>query len=281
MAVTTLRPAFGSGEDWNRGHWRSRRRSWRCARPSGRVRIGTLSLCLSSLIPESLRPAFGSGEDWNLRADPHPRKSLAMLRPAFGSGEDWNSYRGPTPPPITPLRPAFGSGEDWNKEWICRGNGRYLVAPGLRVGRGLEPEHRLDTELAGVSCARPSGRARIEARWPCGRGFLGNAIGGRARSDRTLLAFTQHPRSARGRRRRWRRCRRRSGGASPPRWGAGARRPRGSPSSGGPTDPGLMSSAAPRELVATRRNCRYVCPDRSRISETLESSSASSAAGSG
>ena len=61
-----LRPAYGSGEDWNRGS-------------------------KEALVPlETLRPAYGSGEDWNPKIE--KRSGYARgLRPAYGSGEDWNS----------------------------------------------------------------------------------------------------------------------------------------------------------------------------------------------
>ncbi len=41
-----------------------------------------------------------------------------------------------------------------------------VVAPGLRVGRGLEPLHGRLQEPQGQGCARPSGRARIGTRNP-------------------------------------------------------------------------------------------------------------------
>ena len=62
-----LRPAYGSGEDWN---WQDVMGGEvvpnRCARPTGRARIGTPQSgsrwwCLY----KRLRPAYGSGEDWN------------------------------------------------------------------------------------------------------------------------------------------------------------------------------------------------------------------------
>ncbi len=64
--AATLRPAFGSGEDWNLTRMRQRE-----------------GLAL-------LRPAFGSGEDWNIRVT-LLRCSSIVLRPAFGSGEDWST----------------------------------------------------------------------------------------------------------------------------------------------------------------------------------------------
>ena len=124
-----LRPAYGSGEDWNHA-----------------VVVGVV------LLPE-LRPAYGSGEDWN-RSPSFAVITAMLLRPAYGSGEDWNQ-RGlrivlcghAVAPGLelveheqgvveVELRPAYGSGEDWN-------------------GEGLTP-------VQGVSgCARPTGRARI------------------------------------------------------------------------------------------------------------------------
>ncbi len=131
-----LRPAFGSGEDWNLGIYPRRsicasvapglrvgrglereeaRRVEdglrRCARPSGRARIGT------------------STRAWRGRAS-------QLLRPAFGSGEDWNPNQLTPTVAVPPLRPAFGSGEDWNK---------------VIGGMGNDAQ----------GCARPSGRARI------------------------------------------------------------------------------------------------------------------------
>ncbi|HET7480561.1 MAG TPA: hypothetical protein VFJ72_13725 [Rubrobacteraceae bacterium] len=61
-----MRPAFGSGEDWNFAS-----RPWPCK-------------------VSRLRPAFGSGEDWNIAALAVRGGQMSGLRPAFGSGEDWN-----------------------------------------------------------------------------------------------------------------------------------------------------------------------------------------------
>ncbi len=40
--------------------------------------------------------------------------------------------------PVKALRPAFGSGEDWNTDTLDAILQTFAVAPGLRVGRGLE-----------------------------------------------------------------------------------------------------------------------------------------------
>ncbi len=110
-----------------------------------------------------MRPAFGSGEDWN------PCKVLAhrwpdVLRPAFGSGEDWNEQGRAHHVGAFGLRPAFGSGEDWNELYSRVTLDVRFVAPGLRVGRGLELFRDRAGRLWRVRCARPSGRARIGTR---------------------------------------------------------------------------------------------------------------------
>jgi len=66
---------------------------------------------------------------------------MAPLRPAYGSGEDWNYKWNPRGVYIEELRPAYGSSEDWNVD--CKMTAANMewaagVAPGLRVGRGLE-----------------------------------------------------------------------------------------------------------------------------------------------
>ncbi len=90
FSASPLRPAFGSGEDWNR------------------VEV----LCLRRI--SLLRPAFGSGEDWNSYGAEIVNSFPKLLRPAFGSGEDWNEGGLVALDRLDELRPAFGSGEDWN-----------------------------------------------------------------------------------------------------------------------------------------------------------------------
>ncbi len=185
--------------------------------------------------PARLRPAFGSGEDWNGEYGVVARSASWVLRPAFGSGEDWNERLLSTDAPIlmvapglrvgrgleqrggvaigraerhavapglrvgrgleldgdqggqddgevapglrvgrglerlkrargivSPwLRPAFGSGEDWNILILSHLAPHCGVAPGLRVGRGLEREAVVLVVVGDLGCARPSGRARI------------------------------------------------------------------------------------------------------------------------
>ena len=102
-----LRPAYGSGEDWN------------CF--ADRPPAGPMS---------PLRPAYGSGEDWNTRGIKEDL-SLSQLRPAYWSGEDWNTDNLPLRRPLLLLRPAYGSGEDcgdlkrWDIIMVCRGWERY------------------------------------------------------------------------------------------------------------------------------------------------------------
>ena len=62
----TLRPVFGSGEDWNGHHPRSTNLTARCARSSDRARIGTYLSSVFRKGATELRPVFGSGEDWNV-----------------------------------------------------------------------------------------------------------------------------------------------------------------------------------------------------------------------
>jgi len=136
--VKRLRPASGSGEDWN-----------------------AVTAPVIAPRPGRLRPASGSGEDWNPEEESVPMllaldvasglrvgrgleqagvqgyAGRTRLRPASGSGEDWNHYRPyHAREPRGELRPASGSGEDWNA-WSFGGN---------RVRS---------------RCARPPGRARI------------------------------------------------------------------------------------------------------------------------
>ncbi len=112
VVLIVLRPAFGSGEDWN------------IFKPLGDS--GTAEL----------RPAFGSGEDWNLPLSTALYICRASLRPAFGSGEDWNITEDAGMTFKDWLRPAFGSGEDWNSRAACCSGVLGFAAPGLRAGRG-------------------------------------------------------------------------------------------------------------------------------------------------
>ncbi len=140
VTLTRLRPAFGSGEDWN---WEDTGNAVDNFDVAPGLRVGRglehqdLDLRKRALL---LRPAFGSGEDWNYWA-PSSVLGLSRLRPAFGSGEDWNT----PPPPET--RPCNG---------CARPSGR------ARIGTP-RPSHRLPR--AGRGCARPSGRARIGTRY--------------------------------------------------------------------------------------------------------------------
>ena len=85
------------------------------------------------------------------------------------------------------LRPAYGSGEDWNMGTSnCPVAASNVAAPGLRVGRGLEPD--AVHPACGLRCcsARLSGRARIGTRLtstrskstsPCARASVRARIG--------------------------------------------------------------------------------------------------------
>ena len=90
------------------------------------------------------------------------------LRPAFGSGEDWNGGAKHNAPFPSMLRPAFGSGEDWNPECGEPVGMDLGVAPGLRVGRGLE--------LAGVQFSPTV--ASVAPGLRVGRGLELGALGG-------------------------------------------------------------------------------------------------------
>ncbi len=90
-----LRPAFGSGEDWN-------------------SRVVSATFCTVPVAPglrvgRGLEPRPGAAHD--ARRGP--------LRPAFGSGEDWNDMRMLRLSNLPMLRPAFESGEDWNGEAVA------------------------------------------------------------------------------------------------------------------------------------------------------------------
>ncbi len=154
-----LRPAFGSGEDWNVLKAAYVRRLFAgCARPSGRARIGT-----PTNTPRGgghrVAPGLRVGRGLELVVRP-VASYQTRLRPAFGSGEDWNSFAPVPSCARSELRPAFGSGEDWNslsRNWTseiascARPSGRARIGTtGGDFGGGST-----------VGCARPSGRARI------------------------------------------------------------------------------------------------------------------------
>ncbi len=183
FTIMPLRPAYGSGEDWNFRSSLCKRRSICCARPTGRARIGTRARVVRPYLLWLLRPAYGSGEDWNgLWRDLGMRSGL--LRPAYGSGEDWNKQKGaPCPAHGRCARPTgrarigtsrrrtrgasprvapglrVGRGLEHVRQAVDRA--LFDVAPGLRVGRGLEPEALPLRRPLGLRCARPTGRARI------------------------------------------------------------------------------------------------------------------------
>ncbi len=112
-----------------------------------------------------LRPAFGSGEDWN---DRFHRWAV----PVGGVAPGLRVGRGLEPEPqhrevaVDGLRPAFGSGEDWNSSGWDRFASLLLVAPGLRVGRGLE--HRRQQLLRSERAVAPGLRV--------GRGSLSGSF---------------------------------------------------------------------------------------------------------
>ena len=108
-----LRPAYGSGEDWNRALQPHAAHERGCARPTGRARIGTAYLCTSGSGVD-VAPGLRVGRGLEPALVDH--ESIGgQLRPAYGSGEDWNFPDPETLPPPPPLRPAYGSGEDWNR----------------------------------------------------------------------------------------------------------------------------------------------------------------------
>ncbi len=177
-----MRPAFGSGEDWNR--------------------FGTVILANGF----SLRPAFGSGEDWNFYTLDVPHVPRGCARPSGRARIGTSTVAGRCPPttcgcarpsgrarigtcrdplapldhfPVAPglrvgrgleqpvpdemagdnrLRPAFGSGEDWNGIRGQPGPRRRVVAPGLRVGRGLEQVGDIPAGLPAVAPGLRVGR---------------------------------------------------------------------------------------------------------------------------
>ncbi len=130
-----LRPAFGSGEDWNSGKPVDIALNPGCARPSGRARIGTAPFCV--------------------------RRFLRHVAPGLRVGRGLEQERLTAQVANAMLRPAFGSGEDWNTVAVLTGARPGEVAPGLRVGRGLELVSIIYKQIQTISCARPSGRARI------------------------------------------------------------------------------------------------------------------------
>jgi len=95
-------------------------------------------MACTALVAILLRPAFGSGEDWN-RSEPDTVPACDLVAPGL------RVRRGLEQPPRikkrarAALRPAFGSGEDWNVALTGDYKKAIVVAPGLRVGRGLEP----------------------------------------------------------------------------------------------------------------------------------------------
>ncbi len=80
--LSPLRPAFGSGEDWNLGGTRYCTMRNCCARPSGRARIGTCVYVCVRAGGRWLRPAFGSGEDWNTLSASGAGISYGCARPS-------------------------------------------------------------------------------------------------------------------------------------------------------------------------------------------------------
>ncbi len=167
----------------------------RCARPSGRARIGTRS-SFSSRTRRRVAPGLRVGRGLEHARQVEPRPAVGVVAPGLRVGRGLELRNRTERTPVLWLRPAFGSGEDWNSmsasssrlpRRCARPSGRARigtalswqipcpasVAPGLRVGRGLEPlgdglprprrngapeppERRFRHR-----CARPSGRARI------------------------------------------------------------------------------------------------------------------------
>ncbi len=136
-----LRPAFGSGEDWNRTVSELSLAPHPVA-PGLRVGRGLERVCRgetnrSKDVAPGLR--VGRGLELRLRVGLDGRNYVA---PGLRVGRGLE----PRPLEITPslmaLRPAFGSGEDWNIEPLPLLINTRIVAPGLRVGRGLELKSR-------------------------------------------------------------------------------------------------------------------------------------------
>ena len=133
-------------------------------RPTGRVRIGTLSAGALPEISDTQHPAYGPGEDWNTLNPPCPKTAVVIAQhPAYGPGEDWN--------PSTPRKgsvdltqhPAYGPGEDWNNDpRVSRYHAR-LQHPAY--GPGEDWNRCCSTSCVSArSSIRPTGRVRIGTR---------------------------------------------------------------------------------------------------------------------
>ena len=134
------------------------RKSW--AEGCAGLRIGRGLEHLALVVEDAdslLRPVSGSGEDWN-RVRTIFASCRVRLRPVSGSGEDWNTSASVASSLAPSLRPVSGSGEDWNRLGLrCTRTGS--VAPGLRIGRGLEHPVYGRSLVKPYSCARsPIGR---------------------------------------------------------------------------------------------------------------------------
>ena len=111
-----------------------------CARPSGRARIETPC-------PRS------AGRTGPSCARPSGRARIETFR------------RRDILPPNASVAPGLRAGRGLKRVETGDADRQVVVAPGLRAGRGLKQARDAVRVQARQSCARPSGRARIETTW--------------------------------------------------------------------------------------------------------------------